>query len=95
MGGGAVAEWSKALLERENKQNPKRSWFRPPPAWGHLKKRDICSTKALTKSKLKPTERNFNIWTHGIKGVYFSKDPIRLIDLIDSINSNLLSEHLS
>ena len=29
--GGAVAEWSKALLERENKRKPKDPWFAPRP----------------------------------------------------------------
>ena len=38
--GGAVAEWSKALLVRENKRKSKRSQVRPRP--GHLlKKPDI------------------------------------------------------
>ena len=36
--GGAVAEWSKALLERENKRKPKRSQVRPP-AWAIFKKK--------------------------------------------------------
>ena len=35
--GGAVAKWSKALLQRENKRKPKRSWVRPRP--GHLYKK--------------------------------------------------------
>ena len=36
-GGGAVAEWSKALLVRENKRKSKRSQVRPP-SWAPLKK---------------------------------------------------------
>ena len=35
--GGAVAEWSKALLVRENKRKSKRSQVRPP-TWAPLKK---------------------------------------------------------
>ena len=40
---GAVAEWSKALLEREkNKRKPKDPRFAPPPAWAILKKPVNC-----------------------------------------------------
>ena len=35
---GEVAEWSKALLVRENKQKLKRSQVRPP-TWAPLKKK--------------------------------------------------------
>ena len=35
--GGAVAEWSKAVLVRENKEKSKRSQVRPP-TWAPLKK---------------------------------------------------------
>ena len=36
--GGAVAEWSKALLVRENKRKSKRSQVRPP-TWAPFKKK--------------------------------------------------------
>ena len=41
--GGAVAEWSKALLVRENKQKSKRSQV-CPPTWAPLKKITTCLT---------------------------------------------------
>ena len=37
--GGAVAEWSKALLVRENKRKSKRSQVRPPTWAPFLKKK--------------------------------------------------------
>ena len=42
--GGAVAEWSKALLLRENKQKPKRSQVRPP-AWAKNRCGQVQGTK--------------------------------------------------
>ena len=42
--GGAVAEWSKALLKREKiNEKPKRSQVRPRP--GHLLKKDGATEK--------------------------------------------------
>ena len=40
MMGGAIAEWSKALLVRENKRNTKTIPGSPPPGLGNLKKID-------------------------------------------------------
>ena len=39
LGAGALAELSKALLVRENKEKPKDPWSPPPPGQGNLDKR--------------------------------------------------------
>ena len=45
--GGAVGKLSKVLLERENKQKPKRSQIRTSPAWANLYEKLYSKIKAV------------------------------------------------